>query len=359
MWSGAILAFISILFMAAWGRAIQHYAEKFFGKQILISITLVFILAGAWMFYHTVFRIREQRLKRLVLFCIIASVYIWRLATLHVQVERFHLIEYGLLAVLVSLGALHRNQGIAALGWGLAAAWLGGLCDEFFQWWLPARVGEWRDVVINIQSGVLGLAALSLVYHHRLKPIKPSGKHVLYLMIVFSILSVLSGQFILKVHVFGIENTDAEIGVFNSLFSPETLLNAELNTYLNAVNDAGGHQHDNYITDYFLYFYEREAREHFDRTHLLTELNHLDEARSELLLTEKYFNIWMTANEKEFTDPVREALKTQAPMAPEQFTSRVMDWYWIGSSRKQVLWCSLLVALLFPLAAVIYWRIVL
>ena len=33
-----------------------------------------------------------------------------------------------------------------------------GCVDELIQWWLPNRVGDWRDVGMNALAGTLGVA---------------------------------------------------------------------------------------------------------------------------------------------------------------------------------------------------------
>ncbi|MCD4655169.1 VanZ family protein [bacterium] len=357
LWSAAILTTVSILCMAAWGRAVQHYIEKFFGKEILITITLFFVVSGGWLFYAYVIKNPVHRLRRFILFLIISIFYAWRLMSLHVHVERFHLIEYGILSILVCLASRRHNQQYIAFAWGFAAAWFVGLSDEFFQWWLPARVGEWRDVVINIQSGALGLAALGILQAGTGKLKHPAKKHIIWVLITFGFLSFISGQFILKIHVFGQKNEDINIGSFNSLFTSEQLLNATVKDYLKFVEIAGGHQSGKFITDHYLYFYEREAREHFDKTHLLIELNQLNKARSEYMLTQKYYDPWLKGTSTFYSDEIQKRLESVTTMAPDKYYSQVMDWMMVSTTRSQVNWFSIILTGVFFLLAAGYYRI--
>lgn len=357
LWSCAALTALSILLLAAWGRAAQHYIEKFLGPESMAAITIFFVLAGLWLFWIYVIKNPVRRIRRLILFLLIAAFYAWRLLTLHVQVERFHLIEYGLLAVLVCAAMQRHDYDWLALGWGFAAAWFMGMADELFQWWLPARVGEWRDVVINIQSGALGLAAFVLLETNRFKWRRVPRRQLVYLCLAFSTLVFLSGAFITRIHVFGHRNVDPDIGTFNSFFTADELLENTLDDYLAQVEAAGGHQSDTFRTDHYLYFFEREAREHFDKTHLLIEQNKLPEAASEYRLTQKYFRPWMEGNTKFYSREIRETLESVSPVAPDTFTSRVFDWLMVSVTRTHVILLSLAGGFLFLiLSAAIYRR---
>jgi hypothetical protein len=71
-------------------------------------------------------------------------------------VERFHFVEYGLFTVLCY--RLWRGRGDAS-SWALPllAGLLVAVLDEWFQWFLPSRVGEVRDVLLDAASCTCGL----------------------------------------------------------------------------------------------------------------------------------------------------------------------------------------------------------
>ncbi len=64
--------------------------------------------------------------------------------------ERFHFLLFGLLGYL----------GPQALGRGraVAACLLISVGDELFQWWLPYRVGDPRDVAMDVAASLVGIA---------------------------------------------------------------------------------------------------------------------------------------------------------------------------------------------------------
>ncbi len=71
-------------------------------------------------------------------------------------VERFHFVEYGLLALLY-----HRvwrdRADLSTFALPVLAGTLVGTFDEWVQWFIPSRVGEMRDVLLNGVAVVCGL----------------------------------------------------------------------------------------------------------------------------------------------------------------------------------------------------------
>jgi VanZ like family len=63
-------------------------------------------------------------------------------------VERFHFVEFGLITFLY-YRAWRERLDMAALVLPALAAFVVGIADEAFQWFIPARVGELRDVWLN------------------------------------------------------------------------------------------------------------------------------------------------------------------------------------------------------------------
>ncbi len=71
-------------------------------------------------------------------------------------VERFHLIEYGLLGALF-YRAFRRYGDASVLPLTVLAVTLVGTVDELVQWWTPLRVGDARDVLLNAYAGLCGI----------------------------------------------------------------------------------------------------------------------------------------------------------------------------------------------------------
>ncbi len=78
-------------------------------------------------------------------------------------VERVHFVEFGLIACLFLRVWRTRPDGAAIVA-PFLAAFIAGVGDEAFQWFLPARVGEIADVALNavaIGCGLLAGAAIA------------------------------------------------------------------------------------------------------------------------------------------------------------------------------------------------------
>lgn len=88
---------------------------------------------------------------------------------LPVAEERIHFLQYGLLGLLVVKTTRTRSLAqLLAMAVFVVAI---GCGDELIQWWLPNRVGDWRDVGINALAGSLGVGmGASLFWREASKP---------------------------------------------------------------------------------------------------------------------------------------------------------------------------------------------
>jgi VanZ family protein len=134
-------------------------------RAILIGIVLLAV-GGAIAWAAVTIRSRRRLRYGLIALAVgIAAVYATAMATGNANVdavERFHFIEYGLLTVLFHRAWSGRG-GLAAILLPFMAVFIAGTLDEAIQWFVPARVGEWRDVLLNgvaITCGLLFGAAL-------------------------------------------------------------------------------------------------------------------------------------------------------------------------------------------------------
>ncbi len=144
------------------GQLITALQTAFPGQHLRIIVTVVVAPAliglGA-----AVARIRERRLRRygaLAVALALAAAYVAVLRPIYT--EQFHLTEYGVVTFLFY--RVWRGRGDATtFVLPVVAALLAGMADEWFQWFIPSRVGELRDVLLNgvgIVAGLLFAAAL-------------------------------------------------------------------------------------------------------------------------------------------------------------------------------------------------------
>jgi len=78
--------------------------------------------------------------------------------------ERIHLLEYGLLGYL-SFGLVRTGEvsPIERFGVPLLFGILVGGCDELLQFYLPDRVGDFRDIVFNSLGTIWGVALWAVI----------------------------------------------------------------------------------------------------------------------------------------------------------------------------------------------------
>jgi hypothetical protein len=99
-----------------------------------------------------------------------------------------------------------------------------GVADEWFQWFVPGRAGEWHDVMFDLLATACGLL-LCLALDTRARGCGPSGpprRRGIRLGLGVAMVIVLLGAFLATIHL-GYEIRDPEIGTFRSRFSGDRL----------------------------------------------------------------------------------------------------------------------------------------
>ena len=193
-------------------------------RAIAIGATVV---PAALTLPYAVVRIRDRHLVRyglLALAAIAGSSF--ALANALSPTESFHFIEYGVLGLLF-YRAFRPADDVSMLVLPLVAGTMAGTLDEWFQWFIPVRAGEARDIVLNAVASVCGmLVALGVEPpdHLALRLQPGSGRRIGAWMAAG--LAVFVG-FFLTVHV-GYDVNDPLVGSFRSRYSAEALTRAAL-----------------------------------------------------------------------------------------------------------------------------------
>jgi VanZ family protein len=152
-------------------------------------------------------------------------------------VEHVHFLEYGVLALLFYRAWRDSGSGIRDPGsevrrcdasivlLPVLAGTLVGTIDEWFQWFIPARIGEARDVFLNGVAASCGLLfAFGFEPPDRLT-VALGRRSVKQLAVWGACLLLVFALFFRTVHV-GYEIHDAEIGTFRSRFTADGLRSA-------------------------------------------------------------------------------------------------------------------------------------
>lgn len=132
--------------------------------NVLIGLVLVTTLA---LCQRKVREHRSRRYSMLLAAALLAAFYLGWVSNSDPAiraVETFHFIEYGLITYLFVRAWRHTGDGSAVV-LPILAAFVFGVAEEAYQWFLPARVGELKDVWLNgaaILAGAIGSAAIEL-----------------------------------------------------------------------------------------------------------------------------------------------------------------------------------------------------
>jgi VanZ family protein len=136
--------------------------EARFPESFLLILIVMIGTAAAVGVALAAVRIREHRAARLAAIgasLLSAAMFARLLRTGENSIdliEAFHFIEYGFLTLLFYLAWRPLGDGSSLLLPVLAGT-LVGVLDEWFQWFVPGRVGEMRDVAIDAAAVLCGL----------------------------------------------------------------------------------------------------------------------------------------------------------------------------------------------------------
>jgi VanZ family protein len=136
---------------------IMDVIERSIGDSLntILGILPLACLAGL-LFYLIGIKKETQPWRYMLLIFVIASVaLIQRFITY--PAEKVHLIEYGILGWMIYRTVRTGGGGVVAgYFWTMALTLTIGTADEMIQGYLPMRVFDFRDIVINFHSGILG-----------------------------------------------------------------------------------------------------------------------------------------------------------------------------------------------------------
>jgi VanZ family protein len=184
-------------------------------------------IAAAGAIGWALMRVRERRLWRygfVVAAVALAVVYSRWSALGNAEsdvVERVHFVEYGVLAWLF-YRAWRPLGDATVLPLTFLSATTVGTFEEWFQWFIPARVGEVRDVLLNaaaIACGILISLAVRPLDHFA----RSSQKALAHLAFTTAIAVAALAGFVDSAHI-GHEIRDPEAGTFRSIYESGRLL---------------------------------------------------------------------------------------------------------------------------------------
>jgi VanZ family protein len=222
----AVAAAVFILWAPFIGE-IRNLLKAAFPRGFAWLVAGVVVLALVLATGRAVGRIRERRAARYRLVALAVLAFAWYVARFRTgnadvdAVELFHFLEYGLMTWLF-YRAVRPAADLSIAGHTVLFGLLVGSLEEWLQWLLPTRVGDVRDVFLNLYAvggGLLVSVALDLPSGFRPWPSHESvarmARFAAAVMLVF-------GGFFHSAHL-GYEIHDEEVGRFRSYFARERL----------------------------------------------------------------------------------------------------------------------------------------
>lgn len=222
---------LAVVALAPFVGLLREWVREAFGLAYLRWVTGGLGVVGALALVWALARIRERRALRYGALALAAGLVALQVAGWSTGkaeadvVERVHLLEYGLLAVLFERAFRVRHPGRLLPVLTLVSVALVSLADEWVQWLTPVRVGDVRDVVLNLWAGAVGLlfgVALS-PSPGVLRRSAPASRRLAAGL--GALLALAFAGFFDQAHL-GHEIRDPRSGVFLSWHSPEELLTA-------------------------------------------------------------------------------------------------------------------------------------
>jgi len=159
-WTYAGFAALLIFFTIPFARAVQNYVTGFFGRDFFFYIVGAVAVAAAYKAFVSVRR-RQLGIDAYAWLVGVGSAFaIYTYILRDNPVEAVHFIEYGTLSLLVYRALVHRVHDYSIFLTATIVVGSIGVIDEWIQWLTPSRVGDLRDIQINLVAG--GLTQLAI-----------------------------------------------------------------------------------------------------------------------------------------------------------------------------------------------------
>jgi hypothetical protein len=225
--AAAVLASVGVILGAPFLGQIRGVIRSTFPGAFVPIVGGALALAVIGVFAAAVAKVRDRR--RLRFAAIAASVGGAAIYSVLVRtgvpevdvVERVHLVEYGAIALLFY--RVWRSVGDASsFVLPMLAGLLVATLDEWLQWFVPDRVGEAHDVLLDLVAVGCGLVFAAALdppvsfrarVHGRARPLVAAA---------FVMVTLVFGAFVGSVHL-GYLVTDPQIGAFKSSYTAEAL----------------------------------------------------------------------------------------------------------------------------------------
>jgi Ca2+/Na+ antiporter len=162
LWLWVLLCSLALFATVPVARGLQRYiystiGREFFTYFVLFVVVMVFIT----FLYFFIFKLKVKKISQYVWLSLCAGLYIYFSIQLKEHPEEaIHFLEYGLLSYFLFKALHYRIHDWTVYLSAAMFAFLIGTLDEFFQWVMPQRFWDFRDVGFNGLAGGIFLLAI-------------------------------------------------------------------------------------------------------------------------------------------------------------------------------------------------------
>jgi hypothetical protein len=216
--AAAVLVVLSGPFVGELNTSLQNaFPDQHLRLVVAVIVTPALVALGG-----AVARIRELRALRYGAIVLAIALAVGYAAAMRpVYTEQFHLTEYAVLTFLFYRVWRHRGDTTSFV-LPVACAFVAGIADEWFQWFVPSRVGELRDLGLNAVGILAGLLfACALAPPPGIRAFADDGSRRL-LAAGLAVLVAAFAVFVQSAHL-GYRIDDPDIGSFRSLYDATSL----------------------------------------------------------------------------------------------------------------------------------------
>ena len=286
----AVAVSVAVILSSPFIRDIRDWIRATFPGQYATVVGTAVALAIAVAIVVALVRIRDRRALRygaIALALAFGTGYaLWNAQGIPEvdAVERVHFVEYGLITLLFY--RVWRPRGDASMFvLPMLAGIAVGTLEEWLQWFIPGRVGDMRDVFLNIAAIVCGLLFSVGVDPPDARPLTLRPGSLRRIGIVAAAVALLFALFVRSVHL-GVETADPEAGRFRSRYDAATLVSIGQDRLVlwkdqpPIERPRSRSREDQYMSEGLLHVQERNRR---------WEAGDIRAAWSENLILEKYY----------------------------------------------------------------------
>lgn len=164
LWSCAMLYVALIFTGSAVARpVIEAFNTAMQGKTLLPILSLYFI-AGVLLLGWFIFVKKERNPERYIVFFILIAAFVVLLYGGKHPEEKIHIVEFGFLSVVVYHALkqdLAGKERLLLVATSVLCS-IVGILDEVVQYFIPGRVCDVKDMVVNVISSLLAVQAIRL-----------------------------------------------------------------------------------------------------------------------------------------------------------------------------------------------------